>query len=99
SVACTVRFSPGVLEPATYGRLSALQNQPPLAGCYSSQFKASRCISRPTDNFLCLAESVVEFVRRYFSAEPNWLLSLTLLLGLAPSLSILSGPGGRFGWF
>ena len=52
-----------------------------------------------TDILFCLAESVFDFLRRYFSARPNRLLSLTLLLGLASSFSTLSGPGGRFGWF
>jgi hypothetical protein len=38
-------LSLGASKPATYRRLSALQNQPPLAGCYSSQFNTAQWIS------------------------------------------------------
>jgi hypothetical protein len=34
-------LSPGASKPATYGRLSALQNQPPLSGCFGSQFNTA----------------------------------------------------------
>jgi hypothetical protein len=34
-------MSPGASKPANYGRLSALQNQPPLSGCYGSQFNTA----------------------------------------------------------
>jgi hypothetical protein len=56
-----LKLSPGALKPATFGRLSALQNQPPLLGCCGSRFSTFLWNSGSTYNLLCLAESSLPF--------------------------------------